>query len=136
MRKIKLLFLLISLTAFSQTKKIVFEYEAKYTLDNKETLWSISKKNPKLILIKNITFKKDFLYYQGKTSTYNLNENNEIIYDQIEFGSDKKKKEIKITKYEKKEIINKLVCSKYEINSNNILFEVFINDNNKANCTF
>lgn len=133
MKKIKLFFILISLTTFSQTKKIVFEYEVKYILDNKETLWNISKKNPKLMLIKNITFKKDFLYYQGKTSSYNLNENNEIIYDQIEFGSDKKNKEVKITKYQKKEIINNLVCSKYEIYSNDILFEVFINEKNKVN---
>lgn len=134
MKLFKLLLLFISFSTFGQNTTVVFEHELKYTVDKKQTTWQVSSKYPKLLLVENTTVHKNFLYYNGKLSEYNLDANNGIRYESINFKTDGKgKRVVKVTKSEEKVMVNGLSCTKYNIDSGGRLFEVFIAKKDKIN---
>ena len=136
MTGIKPLLLSIIFLAFSKYTSVVFDYEAKYLVDKKTTLWSISTKYPEIIFVDNIQMKRTFLYYKGKIA--NIESNKAVIeYQNLEFRDDKGKSRTKleITKADKMAVIEGFKCSKYHIDSNGRKFEVYITKKGRINNT-
>lgn len=136
MTSIKALLLSITIFAFSEYTTVVFDYEAKYMVDKKPTLWSISTKYPEIIFVENTQMKRTFLYYKGKIA--NIESSKAVIeYQNLDFRNDKgkSKAKIEIAKADKMEVIEGFKCSKYHIDSNGRKFEVYITKKERINNT-
>lgn len=136
MTGIKPLLLSIIILVFCEYTSVVFDYEAKYIVDKKPTLWSISTKYPEIIFVENIQIKRTFLYYKGKIA--NIESSKALIeYQNLEFRNDKgkSKAKIEIAKADKMEVIEGFKCSKYHIDSNGRKFEVYITKKGRINNT-
>lgn len=132
-RIISLMFLLFSITLFSQSEKVNFENKLTYKYNTFSPVLYVSKKHPKLSLkdYPSTSISNNWLYYKGTHCSYGINDNNEISVNNYHYFPNIIKN---VTKGEKKEIINGFKCEKYIVETENFLdYEVFIIPKHKIN---